>query len=55
MFSIERQQWDVKFRNSSLGRAIIANRLLIEFLGQVCAQSSYKTFANEQFYRTETV
>lgn len=43
MFSIERQQRDVKFRNSALSdRAIIANRVLIEFLGQVCAQSLHK-------------
>lgn len=43
MFSIERQQRDVKFRNSALSDcAIIANQVLIEFLGQVCAGSLHK-------------
>lgn len=43
MFSIERQQRDVKFRNSALSDcAIIADRVLIEFLGQVCAESLHK-------------
>lgn len=43
MFSIERQQRDVKFCNSALTeRAIIANRVLIEFLGQVCVENLHK-------------
>lgn len=43
MFSIERQQRDVKFANSTLSdRAIITNRVLIEFLGQLCLWSLHK-------------
>lgn len=51
MFSIGRQQRDVKFRNSALSDcAIIANRVLIEFLGQVCAGSLHKrSLENLQF------
>lgn len=43
MFSMERQQRDVKFPNSALlDLAIIANRVLIEFLGQVCLRTLHK-------------